>query len=255
MKIISKFKDYYDGATGIYDPVPHYIRKTEDEFVRYLPKEKAGALKEAIDLLDSMPSYRTNRSGIVFFCGRCYPFYEEIICQDYRNIVYPIKKRCFYDIQKLIGQLEENIKLCHPNGRREKAEVLKTLRETKIGRTTLMGNNLSIATWDTFVPTGKKIHQKPFVEFSTPVFVLEKARPYSREHLTINPQLKSYDFASAVSPYEAYQEISMFLGNELSSQMDPNIQRTDNDIRDSKGFDDWSFRRHKEESKKYPRKK
>ena len=99
------------------------------------------------------------------------------------------------------------------------------------------------------------MHTKPFIKLSTPVFLLEKDRPYQRVQLVKNPILKDYDFASVVGPYEAYQEISVFLGNELSSQMDPNLDRTDKDIRDSKGFDDWSFKRHKEESKKYPRKK
>lgn len=46
----------------------------------------------------------------------------------------------------------------------------------------------------------------------------------------------------------------MYLGNQLARQNDPPAEISDEIMRDEKGFDEWSFRRHKEEDPKYLKK-
>ena len=69
--------------------------------------------------------------------------------------------------------------------------------------------------------------------------------------LVINPELRLYNFVSQADPYSAYQEIERYIGNDLVQQEDPTNKISDEIKRDLKGFNDWSFKRHKTESKKY----
>ena len=60
--------------------------------------------------------------------------------------------------------------------------------------------------------------------------------------LTQNPNLGNCGFASILDPASAYQELDMFLGNNLARQPDPIPARTDELIRDAHGFDHTSFK-------------
>lgn len=52
------------------------------------------------------------------------------------------------------------------------------------------------------------------------------------------------------NPFSVHQEIATYLGNRLAVQRDPEPVITDNLLRYKKGFDEWSFRRHREEDPK-----
>ena len=71
----------------------------------------------------------------------------------------------------------------------------------------------------------------------------------------INPCLKELGFQKIVDPYTAFQEIDMYLGNNMADQFDPTLGRTDNEIRDSHGMDKWSFRNPAPGRKKRKQKK
>ena len=54
-------------------------------------------------------------------------------------------------------------------------------------------------------------------------------------------------FVTQLDPYTAMQELEMFIGNVLTNNTTPTMPvGTDDQIRDSKGFDKWSFRKMKE---------
>jgi hypothetical protein len=67
----------------------------------------------------------------------------------------------------------------------------------------------------------------------------------------LNPQLRLERFQEVKGPSEAFQEISMYMGNQLAHENEPPATISDEIMRDEKGFDEWSFRRHKEEDKKH----
>ena len=58
----------------------------------------------------------------------------------------------------------------------------------------------------------------------------------------INPRFADYKLQSVFDPWTAYQEIDMYLNNQLAVNMEPTLERSQELIRDSKGFDDWSFK-------------
>lgn len=53
-----------------------------------------------------------------------------------------------------------------------------------------------------------------------------------------------------MDPFTAFQEISMFLGGVLKRTEVDTVDIGDEAMRDEKGFDEWSFKRHKDDVKK-----
>jgi hypothetical protein len=108
--------------------------------------------------------------------------------------------------------------------------------------------------------SGKRFDEV-FIEIDAPTFKVEYVAANKRGssssnkiRCTLNPCLRADSFQKIKTPVEAFQEISMYLGNQLVHQMDPVSACADEILRDKKGFDKWSFRRHKEESKKLRKK-
>lgn len=93
----------------------------------------------------------------------------------------------------------------------------------------------------------KDKYRELFEQERCPIFVAE-----SRETdritwkavgtITFNPRLKDYDFQRAFDPYQAFQEISMFMGN-LAEPRKPIPPISDEIMAEIKGFDKWSFRK------------
>jgi len=235
MKIVSKFHDYYDGASGLYDPVPLYVRETKKEHLKDMNRDVVGALQEAVDLQNDMPTLFGSGIGIIFFCGQSYPFY--FIFDEY-----------YYSIERIISLHETMEKEAIGIEKKEFSNTLIRLNKEKVSSFGRVTDWLSKGSWKQSVPEGRRIHENAFIKLGAPVFVIFKGWHENIQVIT-NPMLKDYGFASLVDPYTAYQEISMYLGNQMAIQMNPNVKRTDNDIRDSKGFDNWSFRRHKKDPK------
>lgn len=59
---------------------------------------------------------------------------------------------------------------------------------------------------------------------------------------TINPILKEFKFYRAVDTYTAFQEIAMYISGVIGTGENNTITISDKDMRDAKGFDDWSFK-------------
>jgi hypothetical protein len=58
-----------------------------------------------------------------------------------------------------------------------------------------------------------------------------------------NPILKEFDFQKIVNPYEAMQEIEMYIGRLAENNLPKMPVGSDKVIAESKGFDKWSFRK------------
>ena len=103
-----------------------------------------------------------------------------------------------------------------------------------------------------------------FVRYNTPCFVIDgfvsspEGKPttyldkdcYSVDGILVNPELSKYEFAKIVDPYTACQEIDMYLGNVLVQDQSGDMSKiSDEDLRDSKGFDKMSFKKGKSKKK------
>jgi hypothetical protein len=224
VRIISKFYDYYDGA-GWFSDTPVYIRKTKEVNLTQPINEVKKTLVEVFKILNTMPRahWSGDVQGVIAFCGKAYPFWW-CIDQFFYDTQY-MENHCKKRLQRFLGA----------------KGILNDLR-----RRGYFTNSLTHNVWARFIrETNFDISPESFRFVNAPIFLITKS-----EKIYVNPMLRSYNFASQIDPYTAYQNIERYLSNELTIQMDPDVERSDELVRDSKGFNDWSFRRHKEESKK-----
>jgi hypothetical protein len=225
MKVIRSFQDYYDGALSIFnEQVPLYIR---EEMPGNTPK--TDAFKETISLnrqiIYVLPKKDPNAPPwtnapirqelhpiIVGFCGKVYPVYVHFDPLSTKNklnttaaFVSPDEIYSFY----------------------EKVEVSQWWNKS-----------------ETVFEVVKEIVNKPgwndiFIELATPVF----AYGGNKIGFIKNPCLKDLGFQKLWHPYNAAQEIEMFLNNNLCVNNTPVMPvGSDKIIAESKGFDKYSFR-------------
>jgi hypothetical protein len=62
--------------------------------------------------------------------------------------------------------------------------------------------------------------------------------------------LKDVEFFRVFDPHTTYQEIFMYISGVLGGNMKEIPEMSDDDMRDSKGFDKWSFRKEPSSKKK-----
>jgi hypothetical protein len=58
-----------------------------------------------------------------------------------------------------------------------------------------------------------------------------------------NPSLKELGFFQVKTPFEAFQEIAMFLGGVMGTDARPMVQLSDKEVHQKHGYDKWSFRK------------
>ena len=222
MRILSNFNDYYDGVqksfVGEENP-KIFLRKSKDDRVKI-----------------KLPCRRYVhgfRLGIIGFCGKLYPFF-----------VYEVKGHPGY-IPTGFLSLSNHYKLTY-----DYDEIFQYMDNHKKCCYFFNGASKSQVFNDVFDLTHSKKLLDVFVEQSTPVFSVslaeydEDATGYKETSWEIdtNPCLKDFKFQTLFDPFTAYQEIDMFLNNELVND-ESGKQITDNVIlRDAKGFDSWSFK-------------
>ena len=271
MRIISDFKDYYDSALSFgSDPNLIYMRKEEVlEFEArwtdgklHMPRGLDQALRVPLEFVRQLPHAFRKRerctyryleipitTKVIGFCGHLYAAIE---IDGIRSFVP----------DQVVSQLSDEF--LQPFGTDQKD--LERLFQYKPSASELhwyrsWGKKpLTSDFWEASVADfADKRYDDVFIETGVPVFKLEyiarnKPAIVNTVRCTLNPHLKTESFQKVRPPAEAFQEISMYLGNQLARQMDPVSQCPDDIMRDEKGFDEWSFRRHKEEDRKYLKK-
>ena len=86
-----------------------------------------------------------------------------------------------------------------------------------------------------------------FDEYRCPIFVAKYQ--YREGEVTINGNLKQVEFYRIFDPYQAFQEIAMYLGNQAQPNK-PIPEIDDKTMVEIKGFDPkWSFRKPPKEKK------
>lgn len=239
MRIISKFKDYYDGAlrhSGGGDKTIPLIRtnsmvKIED---LYCP-----AFTSDIEILpQSKKDYIGVSSGTVGFCGIEYPYihlnYEKYVGKDDNGI---------YDVKEYSGKYIYNL------------ESFK--KETKnysfkyYGRYTNDNEKIKEYVYNNVEKYLQRNHtylNDYFKKLNTPYFHCNAG--HDQHEIEIFPILKNLQFYRVVSIDIAYNQIEMFITNTLAPKDNPYVQPVPDEIKaESKGFDKWSFRKIGKKSK------
>jgi len=226
MKIISKFGDYYDGVSPG-DQSPLYLRHSvlatahgpgEDEvkYGSYLAKGRP-----------PMPNLAgPYRVVSVWFCGKLYVWAEDEDGKHHLPKDWPAMELRYRKQRKDLHSLTVR-------GEREYKKRLRQLAEE----------------WE--AKMAEPVPDKVFVSHNAPVILAESVRSPSirfrrmREdarRIYVNPCLKDFSFAKHVDPYQAYQELDMFLGSVLADNAPPPLEISDEDRMAMKGFDKTSFR-------------
>lgn len=212
IRIISKFKDYYDSVQSygqddlVYVREPSEIEVEDPKGIWY-----CGYLGDI-----------TSRLGCVGFCGNLYPYVT--LYKDY------VDPHTFYSVEEVTKFVVPLLK---------KKDV-----ETYHNKYSRWSNYLSEGRVKRFFEEKNwEIYHKQLD--IAPIFVIEYKRNYNDPTtLALNPPLKNLQFYKLFDSYTAFQELFMYISN--TAQPEKGIPKvSDSDMIVAKGFDKHSFRKQK----------
>ena len=246
MYIIAKRKDYYDGvagSTGI-DKTIVYERETlefESSNIPTLferPKGYWGLSKSSTPFHNmSYISLKKNCRGVVCdehayfivgFCGKLYIGFK--LYRELETVTHSISTEYTYDL-----------------------DYMRTILEEKTWRVNLNDMVNDVLSYDAL---------QMFRDLQSPVFIYDsdygrlyydkKRSIYNSHHskFFVNPLLKDYEFYKVFDSFQAFQEISMFMGGVLGRGEEKIIEVDDKYKIAQHGFDKWSFRKEPQKGKK-----
>lgn len=276
MKLISPFRDYYDGLAALdRDPTPVYLRNTEETYVNFpstyrrvgtVPAPVASGLVSLRERWYQVPGKwsvtpkgirwdafrQTNGRGsnilevsVLGFCGRLYPIWHVRTLASDNS---PLDMRATYT------QTREAMEAAYAYAaettairRRDRPGILAAMEEDQKSLASIWNE----AEW-------AEIGPEPFRHWGVPVFVLDGLRyaagrwvigapPGYSHRVVLNPKLEDLSFAKVMDPQQAWQAIDMFLSSALAGNQDvPQRAGGDADIAYATGHDPkTSFRKAK----------
>jgi len=248
MRIISKFKDYYDGVQYYgQDQDLIYVRNKEypNEYINLENHfQTEGYYFSRISELNIIQypfknvEWEYYDSFILGFCGELYRGY--IIRQEVETS------------SNLIDKVSESFYICY-----NQEQLNAYTKPTKYSLKNYKGN------WqkryiknridcDYFKIDNKEKLKELFFKYNVPYFIISCGRlrhgfkdPIKyKNNLTLNPILNKYQFYKVKDSYTAFQDIAMFIGGVLPRVGHEMIEVSNNDLIVKKGFDlKWSFRK------------
>lgn len=265
MKISSNFHDYYDVMrTADQDPDPLYVRVTKEieqrekkHYSDRLTPEEDADIKHAamlnkywITMSILNPRYLTQHQfhsdykpdwfhkGVIGVCGRVFPVIGvgSFGNKSVRFAFNPEKAN------KLVSEYSEPNSIFQDSIKRDKQNILNAMTEKVRWRNP---NIFYFEDWSKLLEDNN-IGDEAFRHFKAPVLLTGLRENAGKNLITINPRLGKYEFAQTMNPPEIYQELSMFIGNNLAN-LDRKEPRPITDIlkAETKGFDKKSFRNQK----------
>jgi len=220
MRIISKHRDYYDSCMRYgMDKTFVYARNREEIPVSEVDTKFDRLSQRPLFYSRNMPQghpFSNVREGAVGFCGKIYPFVSSVI--DFENEEFFYNAEAF---ERFYAHLKRH-KSFEKDYSRYFKEVDKHFRQNPVVE-----------------------NESLFLEMNVPSLAIEGSLDYRGEHhLVKNPTLKDYKFYKVFDPFSAYQEISMFLGNQLCNTKEAEVPVGDDIVlAQSKGYNKWSFRK------------
>lgn len=232
MRILSKFKDYYDSALAfgedaslIYSRIESIVplNKLDMDWLESVKKKLPNiALHSEINGIRRVYSYDTiSEAFIIGFCGRLYP------CVHLK--IEPLKEMYAYSYDEVISFLKKH-------------KLHKTLKDFEEMDGWLWNSKSNLVD---FFNLKVDDFQKFFLESKTPVFKIDfnGGKRQNEPRVTLNPQLSENSFVRVVDPFTAYQELSMYIGGVLGVSAPELVEISDKDLRDKKGFNNISFKK------------
>lgn len=251
MRIISKVRDYYDcGQAYGQDPELIYLRRP-GEYILLAGNQWIDRLE---DVRKSMPKARDNPTVgrfIIGFCGKTYPGYtfhwhgmagDKHIKLE-RILYHPDDFKALFKykvVQKAFPKFFERRK-----GRLRywQSRFIYNMRYEDVVQS-YEANFGSDKFYDLFTET------------NSPIWIYHPALDDRCNHprrkgtfIKLNDRLAGYDFVRILDPYTAYQELSMFVGNNLQRKEPIMASVSDASMLKKKGFHEYSFKTRPKEDK------
>jgi hypothetical protein len=226
MRIISKFHDFYDSAQRFgHDDALMFLRAHDQWPGRgNIPKTQvppevfsfytwaSGCCPQS---LSDHGAGVDASFGIVYFGGKLYP-YACVATRQKPQVEY------VYAYEELVGLLA-NAGVTLKNRKKYRGLYVEPERMTIEQFFELKGSTR----WQPDVPSA----EVAVLGFEARFHILDQ-----------HPRLADIQFFKCLSPWEAYQELSMYLGNLAAPDRVP-VQVADKDRIAQHGFDKWSFRK------------
>lgn len=243
MRIISKFRDFYDNVSHRYlDTAISFIR--EMRVLQFSPRDFPEV--RAVEIDD--PKFdRTIHLGLelIGFCGKIYPVAViSTSLYDSQSLDRLNKNMAgFYDIESLRAYcLDQDIPIQEGNSKYSKYLRFSWYRPY----------NDSFQGIERFFNSREDFSKLEalFSKYNTPYFVLREPNRRAREvDLVLTPMLKNFSFIKVRDPFSTHQDISMYVGGVLRQPEKPMIELTDIQKAEKRGFDKWSFRKPPKDKK------
>ena len=246
MRLISSFRDYYDGlCTFDKDDKPVYLRET-----RELSRDEVPTFPGDLSLMP-MPPYM----AYSWHPGACHLFCLAICGRSFLGYRSPWKvywsvAEVFQDVEALVyiphdGAYASQVVNAQENREmrdRYRAQLHET-RWTRKKLTTHAGAfRFSAAGWDAFVAQrDTHVPDSAFLAADAPVLYWT-GLPQRAGIVVANPNLNELQLSGVMEVNTLVQEIEMFLGSQLAKQEDPDSARTNVGVIHAHGFGEESFR-------------
>jgi hypothetical protein len=229
MKIIAKYKDYYDIGQRSFDDTILYVRVPE----RIMSSNDPSDYANFSDLIGHAFTYRDSTRGrlieitihtvTIIFCGK----------------VYPSVEMSTYGVSDADGY--------HYSFDSLEAALAKFGLDFKtISRTSFPRNLNSIKE---YFSNNQNVHSDLCAEYKSPIVTITNGR-YNHVSVTKNDILSQYQFFKVLDPYSAFQELEMFLGGIMAPENKKMIEISDRYKIEEHGFDKWSFKKAPTKMKK-----
>ena len=244
MRIISKFRDYYDSVQAHGMDMSRTYRRVSERHEMQGHLFQWTALRK---LIDDGPLMH-NQIDLLCFCGRVYVF-SRIQYLIPRDTVIERGPFCNSDeLREGYLALRREYPTDHWFTRR-----LEGLDDTNKWYKQSLAQQIDEYMQAT---NGRAISAEPFQLFRAPVLSIKSEGVFQHDHfsITTNPVLNDYKFVRHFDPFSCFQEIATYLGNELSQpDIAPQSVGSDEIIARTKGFDERSFRTQAPGNKKLNR--
>lgn len=232
MKIISPFHDYYDSAMIYFDDSILLKRKTEQVYLGDINVSLPNRIdKIATSYVGNInPLSRVAAIDYLYFCGKVYPlfsiFNSKSHWQKVNGKLTQIDNR---SDQVYFNSFDELLKACE----REGMKINRSFGQPKNHIEKMKEKLERLEDYEVSADIFRKV--------GAPYFILEGNK------LIVYPELKAITKSFKMDAATVYQEIEMYMGGVLGQAEKEIIEISDVDKRNSKGFDNQSFKKRKAE--------
>ena len=220
MLIISKDNDYYDIglSLGIDKSIVYKRKKEKIESILAIKKTFQKIIDSYNVSKNRVSTYSSREDYYFFVIGFCGNFYTGISFLHEKNPTFIYNE---HDLDKNLNSfLEKSLTTSYLNDKNKKEFRNK------------FNNWLNVK-----IPYDDSL----FFEHNTPILFFRKNK-FGQTLAAKNINLKKYSFQKIKDPFSAFQEIMSFLSGVLGNSEKDIITIEDKYIKESKGFDKWSFK-------------